>query len=65
MLQTRGFAPDFKDEMYSALFRLLPGNFVFKILQVVVMLMVAVAFLFLFVFPFVETLIQEDPSVNG
>jgi hypothetical protein len=51
--------------MYSALFRLLPGNFVFKILQVVVMLMVAVAFLFLFAFPFVETLIQEDPSVNG
>lgn len=51
--------------MYSALFRLLPGNFVFKILQLSIILLVVIAFLFLFAFPFVESLIPEDPSVNG
>ncbi len=51
--------------MYSALFRLLPGNFVLKVLQVVVLLAFVVSVLFFIVFPFVETLFPEEPSVNG
>lgn len=51
--------------MYSALFRLLPGNFAIKVLQLVFLFLLVVAALFFVVFPFVETLIPEEPSLNG
>jgi len=51
--------------MYSELFRLLPGNFVVKVLQAIALLAVVVSFLFFIAFPFVETLLPEEPSVNG
>jgi hypothetical protein len=51
--------------MYAALFRILPGNKILKSLQLVLLASVAVLVLFTLVFPFVESLIAEDPSING
>jgi hypothetical protein len=51
--------------MYSALFRLLPGSFALKIIQVAALFLVVLAVLIFVVFPFVEILIAEDPSLNA
>ena len=51
--------------MYAALFRKLPGNKILKWLQLFALAVVAVLILFTLVFPYVETLIAEDPSING
>lgn len=51
--------------MYSALFRALPGNKILKSLQLVVLAGIAVLILFTLVFPVIESLIAEDPSING
>jgi hypothetical protein len=51
--------------MYAALYRKLPGGPVLKSLCLVAILAAVVAALFFFVFPMIETLIAEDPSVDG
>lgn len=51
--------------MYSALFRKLPGGPVIKTLCLLAILSTVVSVLFFVVFPLVETLVAEDPSLNG
>jgi hypothetical protein len=55
----------FEEEMYAALYRRLPGNRFLKWLQLL-LLAVSVIILLIFVaFPIIESLISEDPSLNG
>lgn len=51
--------------MYAAIFRLLPGGRLAKAIQFALIVLGFVALLFFVVFPFIETLIPEDPSLNG
>ena len=51
--------------MYQLLYRKLPGGKFAKFLQMTVLLAVVVATLFFVVFPFVDSILQQEPAVNG
>ncbi len=51
--------------MYSALFRKLPGNKFLKFIQLAIIAIAFVSLLFFVIFPFVDSILPEDPSVNG
>lgn len=51
--------------MFSLLYNKLPGGKVAKWAQLAVILVAVVALLFFVIFPAVDTLIPEDPSING
>lgn len=65
MLQIYWISLESEDEMYAAIFRLLPGGRLAKAIQFALIVLGFVALLFFGVFPFIETLIPEDPSLNG
>lgn len=51
--------------MYSLLFSKLRGGNLAKVLQILLLVIGFIALLFFVVFPTVDTLIPEDPSING
>jgi hypothetical protein len=51
--------------MYSLLYRILPGGKVTKVLLLIALAAAVLALLFFLVFPIVDSLIPEDPSING
>jgi hypothetical protein len=51
--------------MYSLLYRNLPGGKVTKVFLLIALAVAALALLFFLVFPFVDSLMPEDPSING
>lgn len=51
--------------MYSALFRALPGSRLWKIIQMVILAALVLVLLFGVVFPAVETIIPQEPALNG
>lgn len=51
--------------MYSYLYSKLYGGKVAKVLQLIGLGLAVVALLFFVIFPAVESLITEDPSING
>jgi hypothetical protein len=51
--------------MYSLLYRKLPGGKVAKALQLLLLSAAVLAILMLWVFPFADSLIPQDPSIDG
>lgn len=51
--------------MFSLLYNKLPGGKVAKWAQIALIFLTVIAILFFVVFPAVDTLIPEDPSING
>lgn len=51
--------------MYSLLYSKLRGGKVAKFLQLLMLVTAFIAFLFFVAFPAINTLIPEDPSING
>lgn len=51
--------------MYSLLYSKLRGGKIAKFLQLLILTSAFIAFLFFLAFPALDTLIPEDPSING